>query len=119
MLSSLVYQESCNEHRVSNLLEFWTAMVHCKIITPSPLSLSWKKNVGIISFLLKHMALTTFNGKQRHEIITKCRPLWHRLKWKKNGMQIVNKPISFLSDPHATAHLSAILRETLGKINQP
>lgn len=42
-----------------------------------------KKKVGIISFLLKHMALTTFNGKQRHEIITKCRTLWHRLKWKK------------------------------------
>lgn len=91
MLFSLVYQESCREHRVSNLLGFWTAMVHCKIITPFPLSLSWKKNVGIISFLLKHMALTTSNGKQRHEIITKCRTLWAQIEMKKrNGMQIVN-----------------------------
>ena len=40
---SPAYQENCYEHWVSNLLEFRTAMVQCKTITPSPLSLSWKK----------------------------------------------------------------------------
>lgn len=37
------------------------------------------------------MAITTFNWKQKHEIITKCMTLWAQIEMKKKkSMQIVN-----------------------------
>lgn len=41
------------------------------------------KKAQIVFLLSKHMALTPFNWKQKHEIITKYKTLWQRLKWRR------------------------------------
>lgn len=81
------------------------------------------KKVGIIIFLSKHMALATFNRKQRHEIIIKRRTLVS-LKWE--GGECANcqhlQPISFfylLQCPPLPYAQSKLLGEKKKKKNQP
>lgn len=60
------------------------------------------------------MALTTSNGKQRHEIITKCRTLWAQIEMKKKMVcKSSTWSISFLSVTYFSAHLFSHVQEKL------
>lgn len=95
-----------------------------KSLPQPPLHRGGEKKAQIVFLLSKHMALTPFNWKQKHEIITKCKTVAQTEMKKKKKKKSVNCqylcPINhlFICYPFKDLPLSHTQGKRLGKISQ-